>query len=163
MLAHPKAGHNGPTGVPVVKRVAKTRQECVGENAWVVSMLKQSVRVFLLNIKHVRSPRVHNGSNGVNGTLALFHVAMEHVGGNENVRDLETTNVSGHLRKQKSVHPDHAVDAGTTGQNGVIVQSHVELVSRQDQEIVKVVKWEEEIVSVLQERKSEYGIFEIEF
>ena len=140
MLAHHKAGHNGPTGVPVVKRVAKTRQECVSENAWVVSMLKQCVRVFLHNIKPVRSQLVHNGSNGVNGTLALFHVAMEHVGGNENVLNPEMTNVLGHLRKQKSAHPDRAVVVGTTGQNGVIVQSHVELVFRQDQGIVKVVK-----------------------
>ena len=155
MLAHHKAGHNGRTGVPAVPRVVKIRQECVGVNAWVVSMRKQSVQVFLLNIKHARSQPVRNGSNGVSGILALSHVAMERVGGNVNVPNLGEISVLDRRHRQKSVHQDHVAVDGISGQNGVNVQFRVVVVYRHDQEFAWVDKLEEEIVLVMQERKSE--------
>ena len=134
MLAHHKAGHNGPTGALAVQHVVKIRQECVGVNAWVVSMHRQCVRVFLLSTKHVRSPHVRNGSNGVNGTLALYHVVMERVGGNENVPNLERTSVLDRPLRRKSVRQAHVVVDGISGQNGVHAQFHVVVVFRHDPE-----------------------------
>ena len=156
MRVHHKAGHNGRTGVRAVQHVAKIRQECVSVNAWAVSMPKQCALVSLLNIKLVRFQRVRNGSNGVNGTLALFRVVMEHVGDNENVPKQERTSVLDRPPKPKSVLQDHVVADGITGQNGVNVRFHVVLVFKQDLEIAWAAKSEEEIVSVLQRRKSEY-------
>ena len=97
-------------------------------------MRKQSVQVFLLNIKHARSQPVRNGSNGVSGILALSHVAMEHVGGNVNVPDLGEINVLDRRHRQKSVHQDHVAVDGISGQNGVNVQFRVVVVYRHDQE-----------------------------
>ena len=134
MLVRHKAGHSGTTGALAVQHVVKIRLECVGVNAWVVSMRKQCVRVFLLSIKHVRSQHVRNGSNGVNGTLALYHVVMERVGGNENVQNQEKTSVLDRPLRRRSVRQDHAVVDGISGQNGVNVQFHVVVVFRQDQE-----------------------------
>ena len=134
MLARHKAGHNGPTGVPAVPHVVKIRQECVGVNAWAVSMHKQYVQVSLLNIKHARFQHVHSGSNGVNGTLALCHVVMERVGGNENVPNLEKTSALDRPHRQRSVRQDHVVVDGISGRNGANVQSHVAVVFRHDRE-----------------------------
>lgn len=134
MLARHKAGHNGQTGAHVVQHVVKIRLECVGVNAWVVSMHKQCVRVFLLSIKRVRSPHVRNGSNGVNGTLALYLVVMERVGGNENVPNLERTSVLDRPLRRKSVHQAHVVVDGISGQNGVNAQFHVVVVFKHDLE-----------------------------
>ena len=136
MLAHHKAGHNGPTGAPAVPHVVKIRQECVDVNAWVVSMHKQFVQVSLLNIKHARFQHVHSGSNGVNGTLALYHVVMERVGGNENVPNLERTSVLDRPLRRKSVRQAHVVVDGISGQNGVHAQFHVVVVFRHDPEFV---------------------------
>ena len=136
MLAHRKAGRNGLTGAPAVQHVVKIRQGCVGVNAWVVSMRRQCVQVFLPNTKHVRSPHVHNGLNGVNGTLALYHVAMERVGGNENVQNPEKTSVLDRPLRRKSVRQAHVVVDGISGQNGVNAQFHVVVVFRHDPEFV---------------------------
>jgi len=150
---HHKAGHNGQTGVPAVQLVVRIQQECVDVSAWVALMPKQCVQVFLLNIKHVRYQHAHNGSNGDNGTLALFHVVMEHVDDNVNVPNLEKISVLDRPHRPKSVRQDLVVVDGISGRNGVNVQFLVVVVSKHDQESVREDKSEEEIVSVMPKRK----------
>jgi len=116
-------------------------------------MHKQFAPVFQLNTKHVRYQLVLNGSNGVNGTLALFHVAMEHVDGNENVENLARTSASDRPPRLKSVRQDPVEVVGIVGPNGANAVFHVVVVSRHVLEFVKADKSVEEIVLEMPKRK----------